>query len=227
MKKFKIKLHRKLRPKYSRGERVFSSITHVIGGLFGIVALVLGLLVAYKHSDKYGIISMIIYGVSMLFIFTVGALWRFCSKDKDSWTYNMLDHRRIFMLIVATFTPFCLITIREVFDLGWLLFFISWFFAIIGIIFDLYRPGRPFTQLLNLACYICICACGGMIFISSIGHLHLDGYFWIVVGIVCYMIGNVFHYFSFRKTNWYFIWYLFLIGGTVSFFVSILNYVLV
>lgn len=50
-------------PKYTLGEEITNAITHGVGALFGIVALVLTIVFAAKNGNGIGVISSVIYGI--------------------------------------------------------------------------------------------------------------------------------------------------------------------
>ena len=62
-------------PKYTLGEEIVNAITHGIGALFGIVALVLTIIFSVKNHNTVGLVSSIIYGVSMIFMFTSSCVY--------------------------------------------------------------------------------------------------------------------------------------------------------
>ena len=57
-------------PNYTKGEEIFNGVSHIVGGAFGIVALVVGLVIACIHSNVYGVVSMSLYGSSMILLYT-------------------------------------------------------------------------------------------------------------------------------------------------------------
>ena len=55
--------NRKL-PDYTRGEEIFNMVSHIVGGAFGIVALVLCLITSFLKGSPWSIVSSVVYGVS-------------------------------------------------------------------------------------------------------------------------------------------------------------------
>ena len=62
----RTKLDDRLLPDYTRGEEIFNMVTHIVGAVFGIVALVLCIIFSCLHHNGYGLASGIVYGVSMI-----------------------------------------------------------------------------------------------------------------------------------------------------------------
>lgn len=68
-------------PTYTKGEEVFNMVTHICGGVLGIVATVLLSIFAAKHHNVYGIISGVIFGVSMIILYTMSSIYHGLSPN--------------------------------------------------------------------------------------------------------------------------------------------------
>ena len=55
--KKRTKLKDRTLPNYTKGEEIANMVTHIIGGVIGIVALVLCVVFAAKNKNVYGIVS--------------------------------------------------------------------------------------------------------------------------------------------------------------------------
>ena len=73
MKRTKLK-DRKL-PNYTHGEEIFNMTTHIVGGALGIIALISCIIVSLIHKNYWGLFSGIIYGVSMIFLYTMSSIY--------------------------------------------------------------------------------------------------------------------------------------------------------
>lgn len=62
-------------PKYTLGEEIVNAITHGIGAIFGVVALVFTIIFSVKNHNVLGLISSIIYGSSMILMFTISCVY--------------------------------------------------------------------------------------------------------------------------------------------------------
>lgn len=60
----RTKLKDRVLPYYTKGEEIFNMTSHIVGGAFGIVALVLCVVFAAIHHNGYGVVSSSIYGVT-------------------------------------------------------------------------------------------------------------------------------------------------------------------
>lgn len=62
----RIKLDDRELPDYTKGEEIFNMVSHIVGGALGIAAMVLCIIMAAKHGSAIGVISSIIYGITLI-----------------------------------------------------------------------------------------------------------------------------------------------------------------
>lgn len=62
-------------PKYSKGEEIFNMVSHIVGGVIGIVAIVLCSVIAAIHHNVYGIVSGVIFGISLVLLYTMSSIY--------------------------------------------------------------------------------------------------------------------------------------------------------
>ena len=131
----RTKLVDRILPTYTKGEEIFNMTSHIVGGVLGIVATTLCVIMAALHNNVYGIVSGAIYGVTMILLYTISSIYHGLSpKRMSKKVFQVLDHCSIFILIAGSYTPVALCTIRSVSILhGWLIFGIIWGAAALGI----------------------------------------------------------------------------------------------
>ena len=213
-------------PKYTKGEEIFNAVSHIVGGAFGIVALVIGLVVASIHSDSYGVVSMSLYGSSMILLYTMSSIYHFLRRNAAKKVFRIFDHCTIFLLIAGTYTPYCLVTLRNVSGWGWSLFGVVWGVAILGIIFNAINMHKPLIKVLSMICYLVMGWCVVIALGPLLDNLSTMGFVWLLLGGVMYTIGAIFYLIGRKKKYIHSIWHLFCLAGTIFQFVSILFYVL-
>lgn len=92
----RTKLDDRILPVYTKGEEIFNMVTHIVGGAMGIVALVLCIIFCH---DGYGLFSGIVYGISMILLYTMSAIYHGLSpKLKAKKVFQIMDHCSIFVL---------------------------------------------------------------------------------------------------------------------------------
>lgn len=211
---------------YSLSEELISSISHGVGALLGIAELVVGIIFALHYSDAWGIVSMAIYGTSLILLFLMSTLYHAIAARRAKAVFQVFDHVSIFLLIAGTYTPFTLVLIRE-FDpiLGWSLFSIIWILAVVGIVFNSISLHK-FAKISFIA-YLGM----GWLAIFAIQplstQLPLPGLILLVGGGVVYSIGAVFYAFGRKIKYFHSLWHFFVLGGSLLHYFSILLYVII
>ncbi len=206
---------------YSKTEERLNVMTHFIGMVFSLIALILMLNKVISLHDSIKIIAVVIYGVSLLILYTASTLYHNAKKAKKRRILNIFDHAAIFVLIAGTYTPFALITLKGFW--GWLLFILVWLIAIAGIVFKLFFTGK--YDKLSTALYI---AMGWIVvfFIKPLlAALPLQGFYWLAAGGLFYTIGAVFYSISKIKYN-HAIFHIWVLLGSWAQFMAIYFYVL-
>lgn len=207
--------------RYSLGEEIANSMTHGLGALFGVVALVILVVNAVKLSDSVRVVSFAVYGGSLILLFSASALYHGVQNPSVKQKLRIFDHSAIFVLIAGTYTPFCLISLKG--GWGWTLFGLQWGCAVIGITLTILQIER--FKKIEVAMYI---AMGWMIVIAIrplINNLQPGIAFWMIGGGLAYTGGVVFYKWKTLFFN-HAIWHLFVLTGSLLHFFGILFYVL-
>lgn len=109
-------------PVYTKGEEIFNAVTHIVGGAFGIIFLIVGVIYAHWHCDGVDIFSMYVYGFCMIITYTMSAIYHFLKPNRAKKVFRIFDHCSIYLLIAGTYTPLCLITLANAPAWGYTLF---------------------------------------------------------------------------------------------------------
>ena len=86
-------------PTYTRGEERFNAISHIVGGGLAVAGFALGIVLACIYSDLYGLFSMLAFGISMIILYTMSAIYHFLHINKAKKVFRIFDHCSIFFLI--------------------------------------------------------------------------------------------------------------------------------
>lgn len=213
-------------PTYSKGEEIFSAVSHIVGASFGLFVLLYGIIIASIKNDGYKLASMIIYGLSIVLLYTMSALYHFLPVGKAKKVFRIFDHCTIFLLIAGSYTPFCLITLREVSFWGWTLFGIEWGLAILGITFNAINMHWLAVKILSQASYVIM---GWSILICAPTLLHnlaLAGFLLLLAGGIMYTIGIIYFALGMKRKYNHSIWHLYCLAGTFLQFLCVALYVL-
>lgn len=222
----RTKLVDRILPTYTKGEEIFNMTSHIVGGVLGIVATTLCVIMAALHNNVYGIVSGAIYGVTMILLYTISSIYHGLSpKRMSKKVFQVLDHCSIFLLIAGSYTPVALCTIRSVSILhGWLIFGIIWGAAALGI--TLNAIDLQSTKKFSMICYLLMGWCIIFKFNLLIQAMNKNGVILMIAGGVAYTIGAVLYGIGRKKKYFHSIFHLFIVLGSLLQFFSILFYVM-
>jgi hemolysin III len=163
-----------------------NSLTHWAGAILALIGLVALLIVAWGKPAKD--ISLLVYGVSLIFLFAASATYHMVQvKDKALEIFRKIDHAAIYFLIAGTYTPFCINAFTGFWKWGMLI--IIWSLAIIGIGVKVFIIRAP--RWLNAGIYIIM----GWLCVGASGQLlaALPAWVlvWLIIGGVIYTLGAV------------------------------------
>ena len=202
-------------PSYSVSEEIINAITHGVGALFAVAVLVI-LLAATPHNTK-NIVSISIYGGTLFLLYTVSTLYHALGVTKAKMVFRILDHCTIFLLIAGTYTPITLLCLGG--TLGWVMFFIVWAAAIVGITLNGVNMKR--FRVVSMICYICM----GWAVIFAIKPLmeNLDptAVVLLIVGGVFYTVGAIIYGKGKTVKYMHSLWHIFVLAGSIMHFIVV------
>lgn len=203
---------------YTKGEEIANAVTHGIGALLSIAALVILIVFAALKGTAWHVVSFAVFGMTLVILYTESTLYHSITNKKVKKLFRKFDHMSIYMLIAGTYTPFCLTALRGKF--GWIIFGVIWASAAAGITLKAFFTGKK--DKLSTLLYIVM----GWLIVLSLKKLYLtmpfSGVVFLVLGGVLYTVGA----FIYSKDNWPFnhgVWHLFVIGGSVCHFFSVMS----
>ncbi len=210
-----------------QGEK-FNIFTHLLGAVAAIPGLIYLIVLAAASGDAWKITSVSIYGTTLLLLYTFSTLYHGHSGRFKN-LLQKLDHLSIYLLIAGTYTPYMLVTLRGAW--GWSILGVVWGLALIGMIIDsLPNKSSNDKRLIPLLIYLVM---GWLIVIplnplsqQFSAHNASSGIIWLAIGGVLYTVGVVFFVLSDRLKHAHGIWHLFVMGGSMSHYVSISLYVI-
>ena len=198
------------------GEEILNSITHGIGALLSIFALIILIIVAGQQGDIWHIVSFSIYGSTLILLYLSSTLYHSFTKPRVKNLFARFDHVSIFLLIAGTYTPILLTSLRGVW--GWSLFGIIWGLALVGaVIRSIYL--HRFRKLM-VAVYLLM----GWMFVIAGKQIYLNlpstSLNFLIWGGVAYSVGVIFY--MWRKLPYsHGIWHLFVLAGSMLHFFAI------
>jgi hemolysin III len=202
-----------------RGEAIANSITHGLGVGLSILALILLVYRAVNFGTAWHVVSFTIYGVSLILLYLASTVYHSTPTAKP-WNkiLQRLDHAAIYLLIAGTYTPFMLTNMRG--PLGWTILGIVWGIALIGLVLKIGFPNRfkkPTVVLYVLMGWLFVLA-----FRDAVTQIEVLSLTLLFVGGVLYTSGLLFY--MWKKLPYsHAIWHLFVLGGSIFHFFSVMN----
>lgn len=216
------KKHRIAIPSYTLGEELISSISHGIGALLGITALVLCIVKSAYAHDGYKIASSIVFGITVTLLYLMSCLYHALKVNRAKRVFRVIDHCTIFLLIAGTYTPYTLISLRD--SVGWWIFGVIWGVAILGITLNAVNLKR--YAKISVACYLLM---GWMIVLAyqhMVTTIDPAGIALLLWGGVAYSLGAIVYGIGSKHRYFHSIFHFFCLAGTILHFFSIYLYVL-
>ena len=204
---------------YTLAEELIHSISHGIGSLLSIAALVLLIVRAATHAPAQAtascVVGFTIFGVTLFILYTMSTLYHARLPHTARFVFKILDHSAIYLLIAGTYTAFCLSILRG--SMGWTLFGLIWGLALFGVTMDAVFACR--LTWLSVPLYLIM---GWLVLIAIkpllavIPPLSLT---YLVIGGVAYTVGAVF--FIIDRKWLHAIWHFFVLAGSITHFFAV------
>jgi hemolysin III len=206
----------------------FSAISHLIGMVLSVVALVVLVVLAARRGTAWHVVSFAIFGASLILMYLSSALYHFAPNPSPvRQVLRRIDHVMIYVQIAGTYTPVCLTVLRGAW--GWSLLGVVWAIAIWGIIVKgawLKIPRAVSTLSYLIMGWLVLIAIyplakaipsGGLWWMAGAG-------FFYTTGVLFYTLDKKFP--SNAWFNFHDLFHLFILGGSFCFFWMMLKYIL-
>lgn len=204
-------------PSYTLLEEVLNAITHGIGVILAITAIVL--LPIYTPKTVQNLVCIIIYSSTLFMLYIISTLYHSLGINRAKKVFRVLDHCSIFLLISGTYTPIAILMIGG--RLGYILSISSWTIAAIGIILN-WIDLKKFSKI-SMACYI---GMGWSVMftikplIQSTTSYQLT---LLLIGGAAYTLGAVIYVIGKKIKYMHSLWHVFVLAGSIFHFLMIFN----
>ena len=207
-------------PNYSLGEELFNSISHGLGAVLSIAALVLMLI---RARGALAVTCVCLFGAAMILLYTMSCLYHSLSpKLRGKKVLRVLDHCNVFLLVLGTYIPVALLGVGGA--RGWVLFAVVCCFTVLGIVFT--AIDLKTFRIPSMVCYL---AMGWLILFCmrpTVRAIGLGGLILLVAGGLCYTAGAVLYMNGKRRRYIHSVFHLFVLAGSLLHFLCILFYVM-
>ena len=204
----------------SAEEELANSVTHFLG----FVLSVLGALMmadAFSGGDGWRVAGCSIFATSMIAVYAMSTLSHVFQAPRLRTLFRAIDQGTIYLLIAGTYTPFSLAYLHA--TPWWILLAAVWAVAIYGFVSKVLFCHR----VENVSMWPCL-LCGALPFLAIptlMTMLPLACLGWMILGVVCYILGLVFWVNDRRVRHFHAMWHLFVMAGSAAHFSGILLFV--
>ena len=206
---------------YSRAVDKGNCITHAVGAVLSVPAIIL---LALKADGLRHTLSAVVFGLSLLAVYTVSAVYHGLRDEKKKLTVRLIDHSTVPLLIAGTATPCALITLYEISAFHALaVFFLGWFSTFFGLFAKLFFFEK--TRKITVAVYITagfLMMCCALPFL---GQFNSGGFGGIVFGNALYLTGALFCLLGRKRPALHIVFHIFTVLASGVHFAVIYQFV--
>ncbi|MCF7945329.1 MAG: hemolysin III family protein [Spirochaetia bacterium] len=204
-------------------EERLNAVTHSVGAGLSIAGLVFLLILTYlKNGTAVQYAAFSVYGAFQIVLYFSSTIThQFKDVPKVFNIARVFDQVAIYFLIAGTYTPVALIAIPN--PWRWWMFGIIWALALMGTILKtvIYRQKHYLSDLLYLPMGWLL-----IFFLKPLFHYTPTGFIvWMFIGGFSYSVGIIF-YLTKKVPLSHVIWHLFVIAGSLSFYLSFAFYLI-
>ncbi len=207
---------------YSRAELIADGIVHAVGIVLAIAAGSALLAISAFHAGPGEYVAAVFYVVSLLTVLSISLAYNLWPISPAKWILRRFDHAAIYLLIVATYTPF-LAQLNDPALTRWMLALV-WTAALFGIAIKMLFPGR--FDRLAVGFYLAI-GWSGIVVLQPLLHtLPPVTLGLLLAGGIVYSCGVVF--FAWRGLRFQnAVWHGFVVTGAGLHFAAVLDVLVV
>jgi len=210
---------------YSLAEEVTHAVTHGVGALLAVAALVVLVMKAAHTGGAQEIVAVSLYAGFTIVMYLASTLYHSLFKTKARGFFKLLDHSAIYFKIAGTYTPFALITLPT--TVGVWVMIGAWGAAVLGAALKarafVRKAAKKFSPL-SLGLYLAMGWAGVLMLGELRDRLPGAAIWWVVAGGLCYTVGAVFYALK-RIPYTHAVWHVFVLAGSACHFIAIYEYV--
>lgn len=206
-------------PNYTLGEELVNSISHGVGALLSIPALILMIVKADTGKE---IFLCTIFGTSMILLYTMSCIYHALARNRGKKVLRVLDHCNVYLLVWGTYIPVTLLAVGD--TLGWVLFGIVSAISIVGITFSAINVDK-----FSVVAVICHLVNGWSILFgvkAIITNVGTKGFLFMLIGGILYSVGSILYGVGSKVKYMHSIFHFFCLFGTLFHFLAIYLYIL-
>ncbi len=202
--------------KSSPPEETLNYLTHGLGLVLAVVALVFLIRWGSLEGDIWYRIGLFAYGLSLVLLYFSSTFYHMLPRSPAKSRFQFYDHASIFVYIAGTYTPLLLISLGD--TTAFILLGAVWLLAVFGMVFKaVWLEEYP---LLSTAMYF-IMGLLILLVLQPLGEaVGWTSFLLLLGGGSCYAVGVFF--FAWQRLMYYHvIWHVFVLAGSTCHFFAI------
>ena len=208
--------------RYTVGEEIFNSVSHGVGALLSIAALVLAIIAAVLwQGTSIAVISAIIYGMALIVLYMSSTLYHALTNVTAKKVFRIFDHSSIFILIAGTYTPIMLVSLADI-NWGVIMCLVLWGLTALGVVLNSLSIER--FKVVSMILYVGMGWAAVFAGKFLLDRIALPGLVMILIGGLAYT-GGLFFYGMKKFKYMHSVWHLFVLAGSVVHFIAILLFI--
>lgn len=200
-----------------------SALTHFIAMILALCAASPLLIKAAQEPGSSHVLALTVFITSMILLYAASTIYHTLDiSPKINRMLRKADHMMIFILIAGSYTPICVIPLKD--TVGYPLLALVWTVAIIGMLIKAFWITCPkwFSSIIYISMgWLCVLA-----MVPLVQALPAAAFVWLVAGGVIYTVGGIIYALKlplFNSKHQFFgsheIFHLFVMAGSLCHYV--------
>ena len=201
-------------PPYTKKQERFNAISHFLGIPLALIILIISVVfLVSKRIDATSFLGLLVFIITIIDVYFVSSLYHGTPNNTfNKKLFRVLDHCTIFLLIAGTYTPICVVLMKE-HVIGLIMLLIEWGCALIGIFLNAFLFKSKAVQIISLILYLAmgwlVLFCGGFIYMTTLS------FGFVLSGGIVYSIGSILYSIGKKNLNFHSIFHIFVIVSTI------------
>jgi hemolysin III len=202
-------------------EELVNALTHGVGLVLSVAGAALLIDRASAQGDAWRWTGCVVFAATLIAVYAASTLSHAISQPRLRRAFRILDQALIYLLIVGSYTPWCLAYLRG--GWWWLLFVGLWTAAIAGFVSKIFYAHR--VDAVGVSSYLLLAWVPILLAPAYVQVVPAGGLRWVLIGGLCYTLGTVFLVLDYRRLHFHGIWHVLVMAGSLCHYWAILLFV--
>ena len=201
-------------PKYTKGQEVFNTISHVLGIPLAFIILFVGLYrLLVRAISITEFLGLLVFVITIVDVYFVSSLYHGTEPNIfNKKLFRVLDHCMIYLLIAGTYTPICVVLMNK-HVVGLVMLIVEWGCAVVGIVLNALFFKSKAVQIISLILYLAmgwlVLFCGGFLYMTPLS------FGFVLAGGIVYSIGSALYAIGKKNLYLHSVFHVFVLVSTI------------